>query len=321
MASQSDGWQGKVMTVEGLIPAEEMGITLPHEHLVVREWNYQDRNYFNSAFMELVQYSTAGGRTLVELTSIGRDRDPLFVQKLAAKAGIQVIMGTGYYKDAWLPPEVHGMSADELAQRMVKEIVEGVGDTDIRAGVIGEIGVSRSITPTEEKVLVASARAQQETGAAINAHFDIGAKETEYNHAIDILETEGADLNRVALSHLVPRPDNFELFTQLAGRGCYIEFDLFGQGCWPLMDNLINTHPEVQISSVKGFIDHGLLEKILISQNVCHILHMTANGGYGYAHILKDVVPKFRGYGIAEVEIQTMMVDNPKRLFPFQSYG
>ena len=318
MGPQTESWQGKVMTVEGLIPAEEMGITLPHEHLVVQEWDYRERNYFNSAFMELEQYPAAGGRTLVDLTNIGRARDPLFIKKLAFKAGIQVIMGTGYYKDAWLPPEVHEMSVEEMTQVMVKEIVEGVADTGVRAGVIGEIGVSRPITRTEEKVLAASARAQRETGAAINVHFDIGGEAAEYNHAIDILEAKGADLDRVALSHLVPRPDNLEIYTQFAERGCYIEFDLFGQECWPLVDDLVDTNCEVQISSVKGFIDNGLLRRILISQNVCHILHMTVNGGYGYAHILKNVVPKFKSYGITDEEIHTMMVDNPKNLFPFE---
>ena len=88
-----------------------------------------------------------------------------------------------------------------------------------------------------------------------------------------------------------------------------------------MADDLINTHPDVQISSVKGFIDNGLLERILISQNVCHILHMTVNGGYGYAHILNAVVPKLKGYGITDKEIHTIMVDNPKRLFAFRLLG
>jgi phosphotriesterase-related protein len=324
MSLQMEAWWGKVMTVEGLIPAEAMGITLPHEHLVVQGWDYRERNYFNSAFMELVQFPAAGGRTIVDLTNIGRDRDPLFMKRLAARAGIQVIMGTGYYKDAWLPPEVHDMSVEDMAQVMVREIMEGVswegcapGDTGIHAGVIGEMGVSRPMTRTEEKALLAAARAQRETGAAISVHFDLGTQAAEYHHALDILQSEGADLNRVAVDHLVPRPDNFELYTQLADRGCYLEFDLFGQEAWPLVRDMVQTHPEVQISSVKGFIDQGLLERILLSQDVCHILNMTVNGGHGYAHILNDVVPRFKEYGITDREVHTMMVDNPKRLFPF----
>jgi len=311
--------QGKVMTAEGLIAAEEMGVTLPHEHLVVQGWNYRERNYFNSAYMELVQYPAAGGKTLVELSNVGRDRDPVFFQRLAAKCGVTFILGTGFYKDAWLPPEVHEMSVDEMARFMVKEIIEGVDDTGIRAGVIGEVGVSRPITPTEERSLAASARAQRETSAAIVVHFEIGTPEPEYNHALGILEAAGADLSRVAVSHLVPRPDSFEVFKRLADRGCFLAFDLFGQESWPLMNNLVRTHPEVQYSSVKGFINNGLLGKILISQNVCHIRHMTVNSGGGYVHILTDVIPRFKAYGVSDAEIQTMMVENPKRLLAFPS--
>jgi phosphotriesterase-related protein len=239
------------------------------------------------------------------------------MKKLAARAGIQVVMGTGYYKDAWLPPEVHALSVEDMAQVMIGEIVDGVGDTGIHAGVIGEMGVSRPMTRTEEKALLAAARTQRETGAAISVHFDLGTQAAEYHHALDILQGEGADLNRIAVDHLVPRPDHFELYTQLADRGCYLEFDLFGQEAWPLVRDMVQTHPEVQISSVKGFIDQGLLERILLSQDVCHILNMTVNGGHGYAHILNNVVPRFKEYGITDREVHTMMVDNPKRLFPF----
>jgi phosphotriesterase-related protein len=287
MVENIENRQGKVMTVEGLIPMEEMGIKL-------------------------------GGTTIVELTNIGRDRDPMFLKKIAFKTGIKVIMGSGFYRDAWLPSEIHNMSVNELSQVMIQDIVNGVGDTGICAGVIGEIGVSDPITPTEEKVLAASAKSQNKTGVAINVHFEIGLEEKGYNHAINFLESEGADINRVVISHLVPRPDNFELYNKLANKGCYLEFDLFGQESWPLMSELVNTNPEVQLASIKGFIDNGLLNKILISQNVNHILHMTVNGGFGYIYILKYGIPKFKSYGISDEEIKAMMVDNPKELLPFR---
>jgi phosphotriesterase-related protein len=318
MVENIENRQGKVMTVEGLIPMEEMGITLPHEHFLVKGWDHRERNYFNSAFMELIKYPKMGGTTIVELTNIGRDRDPMFLKKIASKTGIKVIMGTGFYQDAWLPPEVHNMSVNELSQVMIQDIVNGVGETGICAGVIGEIGVSDPITPTEEEVLAASAITQKKTGVAINVHFEIGLEEKGYNHVISTLEAEGADINRVIISHLVPRPDNFKLHKTLADRGCYLEFDLFGQEGLPLMSELVNTNPEVQIATIKGYIDNGLLDKILISQNVNHILHMTVNGGFGYIYILKYVIPKFKSYGITDEEIKAMMVDNPKVLFPFR---
>ena len=73
------------------------------------------------------------------------------------------------------------------------------------------------------------------------------------------------------------------------------------------------------MSSVKGFIDFGMTERILVSQNVCHVTHFTVNGGMGYAHILKNVVPRFKEYGITDQEIRTIMVENPSRLMAFRS--
>ncbi|KAA3639001.1 MAG: hypothetical protein DWP92_05290 [Armatimonadetes bacterium] len=307
-------WRGHVMTVEGLIPADEMRVTLPHEHLILQGWSHLSTNYFNSAYMELVQFSQAGGTTLCDLTTVGRIRDPSFLRRLGAVAGVQVIMGTGFYKDAWLPPEVHGMSVEEMTRIMVGEIVDGVGDTGIRAGVIGEIGVSRPITATEEKVLVASARAQLETGTAVNVHFDLGTDDREYHHALDILQEAGADLEHVAVSHLVPSPSTYELVEGLATRGCYVEFDMFGHTPQTSADGLLDLHLEVVVSSVRALIDLGLLSKILISQNVSHIRHMTANGGHGYAYLLRDLTPTFLSYGVSDQDLRIMMENNPREL-------
>jgi phosphotriesterase-related protein len=315
---REEPWQGKVMTVHGLIPAEAMGITLPHEHfLVTHQGPLVDLVDADLAINELQRYKRAGGRTVVDMTSVGIGRDPLALKTISSHTGVNVVMGTGYYKDAWLPPDVHEMSVEEMAQVMVMEIAEGVGDTGVHAGVIGEIGVSRPITRTEEKVLAASARAQQETGTAISVHFDLGDID-EHNYALDILEDEGADLNRVVVEHVVSRPDAVEHCKSIAARGCYVEFELWGMHLWPKVNEMVDSDYEAQIASLRWFIVSGLLERILISQDICCQVLLVKNGGFGYAHILNDLVPKFKSYGITDEEIYTMMVDNPKRLFPFQ---
>jgi phosphotriesterase-related protein len=239
--------------------------------------------------------------------------------RISAEASVHIVMGTGFYKDAWLPPEVYQMSVAEMADVIVGEIIDGVNGTGIHAGVIGEIGVSRPTTVTEERVLAAAARAQRRTGAAINVHFDIGGEAPEYHHAIDILESEGADLRRVVLDHFICRPDEVALCSELAARGPMIEFDLFGQEVWPKIFELTRgTPPEVQIASLRWFIVAGLLDRILISQDVGNRVCLRANGGYGYAHILKNLVPKFMEYGVTDEQIRCIMVENPQRLFPLQ---
>ena len=137
------------------------------------------------------------------------------------------------------------MSVDQMTRIIIKELEEGIDNTGIRAGIIGEIGVSSQITRFEERALAASANAQRATRVAIVLHFEIGAGAKDYHHVLDILEVKGVDLNRVAISHLVPRPDNYELIKELTDRGCYASFDLFGQEKWPLADSLVNTHSDV----------------------------------------------------------------------------
>ncbi|KAA3639002.1 MAG: hypothetical protein DWP92_05295 [Armatimonadetes bacterium] len=312
-------WQGSVMTVNGLIPGEEMGITLPHEHLIItHQGPLIDLVDPDIAVAEVQRFKSAGGSTLVEMTSIGIGRDPEALKAISAQSGVQVIMGTGFYKDAWLPAEVHAMSVEEMTRIMVGEIVDGVGDTGIRAGVIGEIGVSRPITATEEKVLVASARAQQETGTAVSVHFDLGTLE-EHNYVLDLLEDEGADMTRVIVDHFVAAPQNVAHAVSIAERGCYIEFELWGMHVWPKVNEMMGIHHEAQVASLRWFVLNGIIDNILISQDVCNQILLFENGGFGYTHILENLVPAFKSHGITDQQLQSILVENPRRVFAFQS--
>jgi phosphotriesterase-related protein len=167
---------------------------------------------------------------------------------------------------------------------MIADITE-LWNTGIHAGVIGEIGVSSPMSTTEAKALSAAAHAQQATGAGISLHFDVHTGLSQYLAALDLLESEGADLRRVAVGHMISRPDKLEIVQQIARRGCWIEFDLFGQERSLLMEDLMRTHPDVQASSIKGFIDHGLLDHILLSKRQPRRFD-DCNGGDG-PHLLK----------------------------------
>lgn len=303
----------KVITVNGIVNPDTLGIVLPHEHLIVQGWDHKEINYFNSAFMELTQFVENDGKTIVDVTSIGQERDVVFIKKLAEHTGFQLIVGTGFYKEAWLPAEIRSMQIEGLSELMTKEITEGIESTNIQAGIIGEIGISRKITEFEEKVLEASAKTQKSTGVAISLHFDIGTSLSEYIQAIEILKNARANLSKVIIGHLIPRPDNLDIFLEIAKYGCFLEFDLFGQEKRLHMKDLIQTDVDVQSSSIRGFIHFGLLNQILISQNVNHIDLMTVNSGMGYGHILANVIPKMNDQGVTAEEIQTIMVENTKR--------
>ena len=346
---------GKVQTVLGLIDADDLGITLPHEHLLCDASLYfvepteasekllahqplslENRYWLTShyinhvdnlrlmdeqlAIKEALLYRWEGGDTIVELTcSSDLHRDPLGLARIARATGLNVIMGTGYYIAASHPPELATKTEEEITEEIVQEILIGVGNTGVRAGIIGEIGCSMDLGEGERKVLRASAAAQRRTGAAINIH-------PSFNHdllleIIEILSDAGAELSRTIISHCQFPCFNRTTYHELMDAGCCIEFDNFGYPVVPsafFTTTLFARQSDVWcINEIKHLIDEGYLHQMLISQDVFYKQLYVTYGGDGYAHIPRNVVPWMRRAGISDEQIRTLMVENPKRLLPF----
>ncbi len=123
-AAVTAAWEGMVMTVTGLIPADQMGITLPHEHLlIVHHGPDVDLTDESLATSELRWFPLAGGKTLVELTNFGIGRDPAAMRRIAEQTGVQVVMGCGYYKDTKQSDAVRAKSEETIAREIVRDVV------------------------------------------------------------------------------------------------------------------------------------------------------------------------------------------------------
>ena len=309
-------WEGKIMTVNGLVPADSMGITLQHEHLLIWHTYMEESNLVSEedAISELQYFADAGGKTLTEVTNIGIRRDPEGIKRISNATGVNVIMGTGFYKNNWIPDSFKNKSVEELAEIIINDIKYGING--IHAGIIGEIGVSRPITSFEEKVLRAAARAQKATGASIDVHFDRDGDISERHYALDILESEGADLTRVCVAHNTPYIERLDDFITYAQRGCFFAFDMLGH------EVIVWFAGELNIGgSVKALIDLGYIDNIILSQDVCFTECYVKNGGYGYAHIINDVIPELKTAGVTDEQIHAILVENPKRLLAFKDYS
>ena len=348
---------GKVQTVLGPIDANQLGVTLPHEHLLTdlsayfvepveasqRSLAYEPMKMENLSWMqvnlmnhaddikltdenlvikEALLYKYAGGDTIVEMSNVGLHRDPLGLARISRATGLNVVMGSGYYIGMSHPPELANMTEEDIAEEIVQDIVVGIGDTGVCAGIIGEIGCNMPLEEGERKVLRASAIAQQRTGAAINMHPS--RSDEVLLETLKILNDAGADLSRTAISHCDHCDFSRKTYHKLASFGCYIEFDTFGYPAIPLPASfvpgggLLDMPSEVwRIREVKYLIDEGFLNRILISQDICMRHRYVTYGGHGYAHILRNVVPWMRRGGITDQQIHTIMVENPKRLLPF----
>ena len=231
---------GKASTVLGPIDSGMLGISLTHEHLFIDEvsvyfqlpeqatqrrfarqpvsletldwvrfnqYSNEDNLRLDDEDMmteEALRFKNAGGNTIVDTTSIGLGRDANALKRLSLRTGLNVIAGSGYYVAQSHPVDMHAKDSDVIKNEIVNDIRVGIGNSGVRAGIIGEIGTTLPWGPNEEKVLVGAARAQAETGAPIEVHPGRDARHP--NMILDILEKEGADpRTRCYMSY---RPEN-----------------------------------------------------------------------------------------------------------------
>ena len=179
-----------VMTATGPVQSDQLGFTLTHEHLFgdfstgPYQWTktlYQTEVVYE----ELMRFKNAGGTTIVDMTNGGlREIDPgvfptkqpVAVRDMAGRTGLNVVMGAGWYREPYYDPYVYRAKTDQIAEDIVRELTEGIDGTDIRAGIIGEIGAEHPtwILPQEERVLRAAARAQKRTGVTLATHTSKG---------------------------------------------------------------------------------------------------------------------------------------------------
>lgn len=352
---------GEVQTVLGPIAADGLGVTLAHEHLLVDSsfkfsepdepadrplayapvaletlsWvkthltnNRENLQLLdeNLAIREALRFKKAGGSTIVEMTNIGIGRNPLALARISRATGLHIVMGSSYYIGASHPPELASRSVDEIAESIVSDVVRGVGDTGVRAGIIGEVGCSSPLTPTEKLVLAASAVAQRHTGLAINIHP--GGDERGILDVVDILHKAGADLRRTIISHIVKRAYGRETLARLAQAGCFLEIDNFGHDTLNALSyiqaekrQIVNPSDIETIDKVVELIGAGYLSQILISGDCCFKQNLVAYGGHGYAHLLVNIVPWMKAKGVTEEQVSALLVANPRRVLPVVGAG
>ena len=270
---------------------------------------------FDLAVQEASAFKAAGGSTIIDVTSKGLGRDPERLAMLARKTGLHIVMGTGWYREGWRPVDFNGMSVDELASDMITEIVEGTGPDRIRAGVIGEIPAMDIATEPDSndvKQLRAAARASARTGAALTLHQWVGDGE-KLARTLDILEAEGADLERAIVGHVGgDAPDQMDILVAALARGVTLEFDMLG-AAFLLEEKVIDTRGAAD--AVAALVRQGYADQLLLSQDVCTKTQLKAYGGNGYDYVLNEVVPYLKGMGVAAEDIDKLLVTNPARLF------
>jgi predicted metal-dependent phosphotriesterase family hydrolase len=313
----------RVQTVLGDVAPDELGFTLPHEHTGIALWHVPNRwDYWELSpddeilVPELIGFRAAGGATLVDVTPMGVGRDPERLARYATAAGLHVVMGTGWYRGAYYPPEarIDRRSADDLADELVRDATEGArvatddgGRRTIRPGIIGEIGTDKPwLSAQEERVHRAAARAARRTGLAITTHSvmsDVGLAQ------LRVFEEERADPTRVVIGHADSYP-RLDYYLAIIERGASVEFDFLGMSFTPLERR---GEPRV-VDLLLELLSRGHADRILLSQDVCHNAQLRHYGGHGYTYLLDAFLPTLRERGVDDETIRILTVDNPRRL-------
>lgn len=254
-----------IESVNGPVAADQLGVTLTHEHVFVdlrKYWNppteaarlalanapvgietigglrrnpmgTADNLIFDDvpiAVAELKAFRALGGDTLVDLTSPDIGRDVIALRMASRLSGVQIIAGCGHYIQIAHPPELADQSIEDIVEDLVGELQVGIGSTGIKAGIIGEVGTTAPIHPVEERVLRAVARAHLRTDAPVAVHLSPPPPGVWWqgHEVLDILEEEGVPLNRVLLSHL----DNVLGAGEVFDKAIEYHRDLGRRGCY-----------------------------------------------------------------------------------------
>lgn len=337
-----------VRTVLGDISPEALGITLGHEHLLIDLRGLWEEPPANRAYLvnqeptlenrgalmrnpydskanlllddldlsirELQYYRAAGGQSLIDMTTVGIHPDPQALQTLSQRTGVHVVAGCGYYRQPLLPESLYDRSIEAIEDDLLTWLQQGMYGTTIKAGIMGELGTSSPIFPFEERQLRAAARIQQKTGASINVHPLIWGH--EHLRILDILEEEGADLRRVAISHCDELIEP-EWHARIAERGTVLSFDTFGSESYFDRDFSQEPRDTDRIACILSLLDKGYGAQITLAHDICTRLQFHRYGGWGWDHILTNIVPRLRHAGVSQQEINTMLIETPRRLLTF----
>jgi phosphotriesterase-related protein len=264
---------------------------------------------------ELVGFAADGGDLIVDQSVGGLARDALGLQAAARASGCAVVAAAGTYTAPYLDAATRAADTDTLTARFVEEITVGLDGTDVRAGLIGEIGCSWPLEACERRALEAAARAARETGAGISVHP--GRDPRAPFEIVDILGEAGADLSRVAICHMdrtYPEGDEGGHGPlALARLGVMVEWDFFGvetSHYWMDADVELPTD-RGRLRAIRALIDAGLRSRILISHDICTRTRALHGGGHGYGHILRNVVPMMRRLGFTPEDVAHLVRFNP----------
>jgi phosphotriesterase-related protein len=300
----------KINTVTGAVKPEELGFTLPHEHLMVdfigAEQASPDRYNNNEVVKTMLPYlnevKALGVNSFIDCTPPYLGRDPEILKELSEKSGIKILTCTGIYNKHYIPAWAEKASVKDIADFITKEGLHGCDDTGILPGFIKTAVMPDKLTETEKKLITAAARASLETGLIIGTHT---GKADPAGEILNILKAEGLPASRWIYIHAQNEDDNTKLL-KIAESGCYIELDGLAWG-----------GDENHLTKLLALKEAGFLDQVLMSQDAGWYRVGEPAGGEkkGFSRIITEFMPFAKEKGISDEDFDRIFRINPARAF------
>ena len=285
------------------------GYTLMHEHIFIdlsgiKKLDDCRLDCKNETIEEFKKLYENGVRNITEVTNIGMGRDVNYIKEVSEKSGINVICATGFYKEPFYPEFVYEKNEKELSEIMKNDILKGIDGTDIKAGIIGEIGSSKDIiTETEFKVFKSAIIAHLETGVPITTHTSLG---TMGHEQVRLFKEYKVNTDKIVIGH-VDLSGNVEYILEMLYNGVYVEFDTIGKNNY-LAD-------DIRIEMLKEIEKRELIDRVFLSMDITRKSNMEYKGGIGYNYIFNVFISKLKEAGIKENSIEKMLKINPQNFY------
>jgi phosphotriesterase-related protein len=304
---------GIIMTVNGPVMANKMGVTLIHEHILVdfigadsiSEIQWNNAEVERVALPYLKRLKGLGCKTFVECTPAYLGRDPILLKALSRSTGLNILTNTGYYgagNDKFIPQFAFSETADQIADRWSEEWTNGIEGSGVKPGFI-KIGVgTENLSDFHKKLVKAAARTHLRTGLTIVSHTGLSTPAFEQ---LEILNDEGVAPDAFIWTHAQNEKD---LNTHIKAAR---------MGAWISLDGINDENSDDYVKMINNLKENGLLNRVLLSHDAGWYHPGEKNGGNfrGYSALFEKLIPLLRKEKFSESEIKQLLVVNPAEAF------
>lgn len=313
-----------IRTVLGLVDPEDVGVCLPHEHLLIDYGELlgspkrvpETASPVEERVLDNVRsYASTGGTLMVDCTPPGYGRYPDFMAEVSAQTGVHLVACTGGFTEQFAPlhPVTRALDTDALTDVFVRELTEGMGGTRYRAGAIKVATGEGRMTEGEARIFRAAARAHRRTGAPIITHTTNGLGPEQ----VEFLLREGVDPAKVVIGHLGFEPDPRTDVDTILGHGAYVAFDRIGHH---------HFFPDSHwIDLILFVLDQGYQDRVLLSHDAVTEFvgpeEIAAHTFSDYTYILRHFLPALRDAGVDEDALKLLVQENPRRFLAYTTGG